>query len=299
MKKSKIIIPLTVAVLCCAAGQFSTQGAVTIELLDTFDYPGTGNWTLPQKINDAGEIAGYYIDPSNVTRGFLRTRNGRFSPPIVDPDDDEGVTQVRGINNSGEICGIFHNSETDHGFLKGGSTFSQFDIPNADDTFIFAINDAGDFCGSYLDNLLYVDYVSIGGNVTTFLPQDNASFTSALGMNNLGQVVGDYFNKDLISHGYLRDSDGTVTKPIDPTGSVNTTLFGINDRGWMVGRFTDRIGVTHGALGLNVTTFIQWDYPGANFTSFNGISRQGLICGRYQDNAGVNHGFLARVVRSK
>jgi hypothetical protein len=73
--------------------------SITIDILATFDYPGTGNSTLPQKINDAGEIAGYYKDASGVTRGFVRLRNGNFSAPIVDPNWDGFLTSVRAINN--------------------------------------------------------------------------------------------------------------------------------------------------------------------------------------------------------
>jgi hypothetical protein len=34
------------------------QPQVSIQILATFDYPGVGNSTLPQKIHDQGNVAG-------------------------------------------------------------------------------------------------------------------------------------------------------------------------------------------------------------------------------------------------
>ncbi|HEX4665194.1 MAG TPA: hypothetical protein VH207_01235 [Chthoniobacterales bacterium] len=71
--------------------------AATIEVIQIFDYPGTGNLTRPQKINDNGDIAGSFVDSSGVVRGFVRSRNGDFSAPIVEPNDTGNSTQGRGI----------------------------------------------------------------------------------------------------------------------------------------------------------------------------------------------------------
>src|SRR5262249_16064770 len=70
-------------------GAFAQQAArsVFIEVITTFDYPGTGNQTLPQKINERGDIVGEFIDSSGVVRGFIRFSDGSFSAPIVDPND--------------------------------------------------------------------------------------------------------------------------------------------------------------------------------------------------------------------
>ena len=90
-------------------GTFAQAASVTIEVLETFDYPGTGNLTRPQKINNAGDIVGIYNDSSGVSRGFLRLQNGNFSAPIVEPNDTGNVTEGRGINKSLTICGDYLN----------------------------------------------------------------------------------------------------------------------------------------------------------------------------------------------
>src|SRR6185436_15413572 len=81
--------------------------AATIEVLETFDFPGTGNATLPQKINDHGVIVGIVIDANGVSSGFFRSRSGRFSAPFVEPNDTGNLTSGRGINNARTICGEY------------------------------------------------------------------------------------------------------------------------------------------------------------------------------------------------
>ena len=94
-------------------GTFAQQAATSgsIEVITTFDYPGTGNSTLPQKINGRGDVVGEFIDSSGVTRGFVRFSNGSFSAPIVDPNDTVGFTEGRGINNSRTVCGDYATSD--------------------------------------------------------------------------------------------------------------------------------------------------------------------------------------------
>lgn len=266
----------------------------TIDVIATFDYPGTGNLTRPQKINDGGDITGEFVDAGGVTRGFVRFRNGSFSPPIVEPNQDI-LTDARAINNSRLVAGYYFSLNVAHGFFLSGNTYTEFDLPGAINTYVNALNNAGDFAGNADLTTGNQAYVSLGGNVTYFTVP-GAVTLSVYGLNNLDQSVGAYFDSGSVYHGFSRDAAGTLTFPIDPPGSTQTFIFGNNDRGFMVGRFVDGTG-THGLLMTSPTRFISYDYPGATFTSLNGINRQGLICGRYLDNSGIEHGILARVRR--
>lgn len=87
---------LAVFFVCGSLTSLAQQPQVSIQILATFDYPGEGNSTLPQKINDRGEIVGHFIDSSAITRGFIRFRDGSFSAPIVEPNDTGNDTQARG-----------------------------------------------------------------------------------------------------------------------------------------------------------------------------------------------------------
>src|SRR5881227_1922717 len=136
MKPKQIFISiLAVLFVFPLMGMFAQQAANSgsIEVITTFDYPGTGNSTLPQKINDAGDIVGVYNDSSLVGRGFLRFANGNFSEPIVDPNDTCNYTEGRGINNSRLICGDYQNGSDClyHGYFLMGGNFREFDVPDS------------------------------------------------------------------------------------------------------------------------------------------------------------------------
>ena len=280
-------------------GTFAQQGANSgsIEVITTFDYPGTGNSTLPQKINERGDIVGVFLDSSGVTRGFVRFSNGSFSAPIVDPNDTVGFTEGRGINNPGTVCGDYAASDGNlHGFFLSGGTFTEYDVPGAVQTAVLSISDPGDFTGTLVDTSgLQQAFVSVGGTLTSF-SVPGAAATLAYDINNSKRlVVGYYIDGSGILHGYYRDANGALHFPIDPPGSVGTILFGDNNRNWVVGRYADASGVTHGLFFVPPNNFFTFDFPGSTFTSLNGISSQGNITGRYVDASGIAHGFIARV----
>src|SRR5713101_6262813 len=299
--KPKHIFNIILAVLFVfpLMGTFAQQAATSgsIEVITTFDYPGTGNQTLPQKINSKGDIVGEYIDSNGVARGFVRFSNGTFSAPIVDPNDTVGFTEGRGINNSRTVVGDYATSDgNQHGFLLSGGTFTEYDVPGAPTTNVFGINDPGDFAGTFSnsDNTILYAFVSVGGTITSF-SVPGATGTLAYQINNSKQlVVGYYIDSSGILHGYYRDANGALHFPIDPSGSVGTVLFGDNERNWVVGRYADSSGVTHGLFFVPPDSFFTFDYPGSTFTSLNGISAQGFICGRYVDASGIAHGIIAR-----
>jgi hypothetical protein len=300
MKPKQIIISiLAVLFVFPSMGTFAQQAANSgsIEVITTFDYPGAGNSTLPQKINERGDIVGVFIDSSGVTRGFVRFSNGSFSAPIVDPNDTVGFTEARGINNSRTVCGDYVGSDGNaHGFFLSGGTFTEYDIPGALSTNVLGINDPADFAGTFDPGSgILQAFVSVGGNVTSFSVPAAIS-TLAYEINNSKRLVVGYFiDSSGILHGYYRDRDGTLHFPIDPSGSVGTVLFGDNNRNWVVGRYADSSGVTHGLFFVPPNNFFTFDYPGSAFTSLNGISSQGNICGRFVDASGIAHGFIARV----
>jgi hypothetical protein len=273
--------------------------AFSIQFVSQFDYPGTGNQTRPQKINDRGDIAGLFVDTSAASRGFIRFSNGNFSPPIVDPNDTNNFTEGRGINNSRVVCGDYLDSlGAFEGFFFSHNTFTNYD-PDPTFTIVLGINNVGDFSGSDIPTGGTQEaFINIGGTVTEF-SITGATATLAYQLNATNQSCGYYIDSTGVSHGYWRDSDGTIHAPIDPMGSTSTILFGNNDRNFMVGRYTDTAGATHGILFIPPRRFVVYDQPGATFTSLNGINRGNTICGRYTDpSTGIDHGIIVQVVRT-
>ena len=301
MKPKQIFISiLAVLFVFPLMGAFAQQAANSgsIEVITTFDYPGTGNSTLPQKINERGDVVGEFIDSAGVTRGFVRFSDGSFSDPIVDPNDTVGFTEGRGINNSRTVAGDYVISDgTVHSFFLSGSTFTEYDVPGAVQTNLLSINDPGDFTGAFDPDGsgIFQAFVGRGGTITSWSVPGALSTLAYEINNNKKLVVGYYIDAAGILHGYYRDSDGALHFPIDPSGSTATVLFGLNNRNWVVGRYADSAGVTHGLFFTPPNNFFTFDFPSSTFTSLNGISSQGIICGRYVDASGVAHGFLARV----
>jgi uncharacterized membrane protein len=302
MKPKQIIISiLAVLFVFPLMGTFAQQAASSgsIEVITTFDYPGAGNATLPQKINERGDVVGEFIDSSGVTRGFVRFSDGSFSDPIVDPNDAFGFTEGRGINNSRTVAGdTFISDGTVHSFFWSGGTFTEYDVPGAVQTNLLSINDAGSFTGAFDPDGsgVFQGFVGRGGTLTSFSVPGAAGGTNAYEINNSNQLVVGYFvDAAAILHGFYRDANGALHFPIDPSGSVGTVLFGLNDNNWVVGRYAESPTVTHGLFFLPPNNFFTFDYPGSTFTSLNGINDKGVICGRYVDAAGIAHGFLARV----
>jgi hypothetical protein len=296
MKPRHLIIK-TLAVLLALPLAGHLARAATIEVLETFDYPGA-LLTQPQKINDHGVIAGVFIDASTgATEGFYRSRNGTFSGPVIDPNDDAAFTQVRGVNNRRTIVGNYNTSDgISHGFFLSHQVFTTFDVSSVF-TVVLGINNAGDFSGSFINDQSGVQegFVDIGGNLINFAVPV-ATNTLAYQINGSNEATGYYIDSvDGLTHGYLRDSDGTLTFPIDPDGSTGTILFGNNASNWVVGRYSDASGVTHGLFFTTPGDFTTFDFPGSTFTSLNGINSKGYICGRYTDSNGIDHGFLAKV----
>ena len=303
MKPKQIIISiLAVLFVFPLLGTFAQQAASSgsIEVITTFDYPGTGNQTLPQKINERGDVVGEFIDSTGVARGFVRFSDGSFSAPIVDPNDTVGFTEGRGINNRRTVVGDYGTSDGNlHGFFQSGGTFTGFNFPGAAFTAVLSINNTGDFTGTFIFPPVQTEiqqaFVSVGGTLTSFsVPAAIATLAYDINVSKR-LVVGYYIDSSGILHGYYRDSDGTLHFPIDPTGSVGTILFGDNNRNWVVGRYADASGVTHGLFFVPPNNFFTFDFPGSTFTSLNGISSQGNITGRYVDASGIAHGIIARV----
>ena len=175
-----------------------------------------------------------------------------------------------------------------------GFTFTTIDSPNSVFTVARAVNSQGDIVGWFIDNASFKrhGYLLSNGTFTQIDFNNDASRrTTALGLNNGGDIVGDYRGTDLKTHGYLL-SGGTFTT-IDPPGSLRTTARAINSSGDIVGFFRDSTGF-HGFLvnKSNLTSFTTIDFSGATFTLATGINDSGEIVGVHGDSQFVDHAFV-------
>src|SRR4030095_6431717 len=176
MKPKQLFVHILAVLFAIPLAGTIAPGA-TIDVIETFDYPGA-LLTQPQKVSDLGVIAGVFVDAATgATEGFYRSRGGRFSGPVVDPNDDSFFTQVRGINNKRTIVGNYNTSDgISHGFFLSHTIFADYDISSIF-TVVLGINNPGDFSGSFIDDADAIQkaFVSIGGTVTGFSVPDAAA----------------------------------------------------------------------------------------------------------------------------
>ena len=108
--------------------------------------------------------------------------------------------------------------------------------------------------------------VSPDGQVTVFDPPGSI-LTDPLAINNLGTVVGSFYDERYKRHGFVRTRDGQITT-IDFPGAISTQFFGINDLGAITGWYVDASFVAHGFLREPNGSYITIDGPNAPRATF-------------------------------
>ena len=112
-----------------------------------------GNPTIAQAtgVNNAGVVAGFFMDNAGIFHGFLLSGNVET---VLDVPGAV-LTQAFGLNNAGQVVGDYIDlSMVMHGFIYniGTGTFATVDDPlGAGTTTINGINDLGQIVGFYVD----------------------------------------------------------------------------------------------------------------------------------------------------
>jgi hypothetical protein len=119
--------------------------------------------------------------------------------------------------------------------------------------------------------------------------------TSALGINDSGEIVGAYSLFSLTSASYLYKNGNYVPlgAPGDPNGYTQANA--INNRGEIVGNVQISVSAPpHGWLDKD-GTISDYNVPGSGQTSLNGINDQGDIVGWYYGDIIVNNSAFSGV----
>lgn len=177
-------------------------------------------------------------DPTASAGSFLRQPDGDIT--LIDVPGAT-VTAAHGINNRGQIAGFYVDAGgTLHGFLRSRGSFRTIDVPGTTRSGALDINDRGEIVGGYADTQGRTHGYRLRKGVFTTIDPPGAvdvpgnpgfAATAPFGINNRGQVVGQYADARGL-HAYLLD-DG-VYRTIDPPAGPGTTATDINDRGQIV-----------------------------------------------------------------
>ena len=179
-----------------------------------------------------------------------------------------GGTYANGINSNGQVAGYFIDAAgSTHGFVYTGGTWTTLDDPNASDCL-----------------------TSGASGVSTA-----TTTTVATGINDSGQVVGNYSDCATGAHGFVYDG-GTWSTLDNPNGVGSTFATGINNTGQVAGYYYDAAGM-HGFVysGGNYTTLDEPNTPLSSFggTAATGINGSGQVAGYFGSaDTATWHGFI-------
>jgi uncharacterized membrane protein len=210
----------------------------------TFRFPGARS-TLAAKINDRGQLTGYYSNTTDDPRdgadlaGFLRDARGRYTRIAV---PGARTTTAVGINNHGRVVGEYQDAAGRiHGYVWERGRFQSIDAPGAVATTLTDINDRGQMVGGRQEPDGTIRGFVLERGRFRFFAAPGAGVTAPFDINNRGQVVG-FTASDLAApaQGFLlaRGVNGPFT-PISFPGALSTLAFGLNDRGQVTGTYNN------------------------------------------------------------
>ena len=248
-------------------------------------------------VNNAGVIAGDYIDKSGAQHGMLLA--GKTLTTFDGPAGSSTIAAY-GINNSNVAVGWYVDGNgVIQGFQYSNGTMTSVFFPKSTGTEPNGINDNGWIVGQYFD---------ASGNSHGFywdtkkyhkLDIKGASYTVAWAINN-SNVITEY---DVDTSTGL-PIDGFTVKgkkftKVNPPDSAGTAIHGINSNGDL--NFTifdasqNRHGVLYQAATATFTTFD--DKKGTNTTRADGLNDSDVQVGRYSPASGTpaNAGFKCTV----
>jgi hypothetical protein len=250
-----------------------TNAGFTLTLPHAFtvvNFPGAAS-TQVTGINAAGDVSRIYVDSTGANHGFTRI-GGTFT--TVDDSASAVFNQALGINNSNETVGYYTlnpaGAPGDIAYSQKGDGFTNINalLPANFNSQAVGINSAATpwIVGFYQPDAgltTSFGFVDEGGTIITLRPF-SSTFTQALGVNDLGEIVGSYVGADGNTHGYI-DNNGVFTS-FDPPGSASTTINGINDKGDIVGFYTNPATDTvDGFVGTPVPEPSTWAMMLAGF----------------------------------
>jgi hypothetical protein len=211
-------------------------------------------------VNDRGVSVGFWVNKAGANFGFYSV-NGRFFNAnfVTGTPAKPPVDQLLGVNDHNVAVGFFTNaSGINRGYTYNINTrrFARVLIPGVaglgPSLTAAGINNAGDIAGFYNKTSTVVDafFKTHNGHFST-IAFPGASMTEAFGVNDSGEVVGQYnvgTGNAAVTHGFIWRAGQFVS--LDIAGASATTINGVNDEGDLVGFYTDAKGNTNGFFAL-------------------------------------------------
>jgi hypothetical protein len=245
-------------------------------------------------VNNAGVIAGDYVDSASVQHGMilagkkLTTVNNKSCQAI----SGTGGISFYGINSAGTVAGWCTNSSgVDIGFVYAKGKFTAVNFPKGSGTQATGINDKGEVVGLYFDSAGLSHGFSKIGTKYTKIDVKGGTNTVAWGVNNAGQITVYTTNSAGTFDSYLMT--GTKLKKIDNpgAGTTGTIVHTPSNVGDIDGTYYDTAGTEKGWLLHKGKYYDVVDTGGV--TRADGLNDKSVLVGRYGSGTFGGTGFKA------
>lgn len=245
-------------------------------------------------INNAGAIAGDYIDSAGVQHGMVLA--GKKLTTYDYKKCTGGGIAAFGINKAGDSAGWCANSSgVPIGFTRSAAgKFADVNFPKGTGTEATGINDKGDVAGAYFDSagVEHGFYLPKGGKFVS-ISVKGASSTVGWGITNAGVITLEVVNSAGLFDSYTYTVKTKKIKKINVPGATQSIVHTPNNKGDIVYTIFDSANGGHGVL-FHAGKYTQFDNPKANnSTRGDGLNDTLVIDGRYTPSSGGNFGFKA------
>jgi uncharacterized membrane protein len=232
-------------------------------------------------INNARLVTGYYYNGSTYY-GFA------WQDGVLHYLDLPGAadTYVIGANNRGTVI---ENYDTGLGnaFISGtyslqsGAWTMLPDPPGYTNNSAYNINDFDVMIGdAYTPNNVAWTWDPGSQSYTIYaVPGSTQYSTYSGGINDKGQMVGQFEDTNGVWHGFLKEGETYTT--IDPPNTTWTYAEAVNNSGTIAGSWNNLSGWSEGFVRTSDGVFTVVDVPGGLETLIVGINDRGDICGMW------------------
>jgi hypothetical protein len=297
MKDRKYVLGMLALVMAITT---ATAAAPVLKFHFTHPMAPGSTETDTYGINNAGAIAGDYVDSAGVQHGMILAGKKVTTFDRTDCPNGAGATAIAGyaINKTNQVAGWCLNaSGANVGFVwSKAKKFVDVKIPKATGVQAVGINDKGWIAGDYTDSTgTQHGFLKIGSKVTTLDGPGVVSLSQAWSVNNKGVVTVFGANSAGTYVSFTTADKGKTYKPFHGLGegTTGTAIHSINNKGDIDATVFDTAGLRHGIL-LHKGKMYSFDDPaGVGATRADGINDKLVMVGRYSSSSVPNGGWKA------
>jgi probable HAF family extracellular repeat protein len=232
--------------------------------------------TTGYAVNSSGAVAGWGLNSSGGQQAFVSASGGLTGLPLGSGTE----SYAYGINDAGTVVGNTYIGGQSHATIWSGSGATVLGA----NTYATAINGSGEVTGSNGQAFVVVD-----GQVQSLATMSGVEWSSAYGINNAGEVVGDGELANGTFRGLIWTPDGSVVLLGTPGGS-SSQANDVNSSGEVVGFASLPSGYQH-AFSMVDDMMIDLGTLGESSYAY-GINDSGEIVGYSYLTDGDQHAFL-------